>query len=152
MRSGLATFGGVAHRLETVGTKDGVRYVNDSKATNTDAAVTGVEGFEGGVHLIVGGYGLGAEIDALVIAAKERAVGAYTIGADGDRAADALAAAGVAVTRAGDMEAAVAAATRAARPGETVLLSPAAKSFDQYVDFEARGDHFRALARAAGAR
>ncbi len=152
VRSGLASFAGVAHRLESVGTRDGVRYVNDSKATNTDAAITGLRGFPGGVHLILGGYGLGADLGPLVAAVRERAVATYTIGADGDRAAEALTAAGVDVTRAGDMEAAVAAAAKAARPGDTVLLSPAAKSFDQYTDFEARGNHFRALARAAGAR
>ncbi len=148
--AGLTTFAGVAHRLELVGTKDGVRYVNDSKATNTDAAVTGLESFPGGVHVILGGRGLGAELDALVAAVRQRATAAYLIGEDAPRLAAALD--GVRVVDAGDLEAAVAAATKAARPGEAILLSPAAKSFDQYADFEARGDHFRALARAAGAR
>jgi UDP-N-acetylmuramoylalanine--D-glutamate ligase len=151
VREGLATFPGVAHRLEHVGTREGVRYVNDSKATNVDAAVTGLESFTGGVHVILGGRGLTGDLAPLVAAVRDRAAAAYLIGEAADALAAALAPAGVPVTVAGDLEAAVAAATAAARDGETVLLSPAAKSFDQYADFEARGDHFRALARAAGA-
>ncbi len=150
VRAGLASFGGVAHRLELVGTHDGVRYVNDSKATNVDAAVTGLGSFAGGVHVILGGRGLGTDLAPLVAAVRQRAKAAYLIGEDAPRLAEALD--GVPTVTAGDMEAAVAAAARAAEPGDTVLLSPAAKSFDQYADFEARGDHFRALARAAGAR
>ena len=75
--AGLTTFGGVAHRLELVGTRDGVRYVNDSKATNIDAAVTGLESFPGGVHVILGGRGLGADLAPLVAAVRERAAAAY---------------------------------------------------------------------------
>ncbi len=149
VRSGLSTFAGVAHRLETVADHNGVRFVNDSKATNVDAAVTGLESFDGGVHVILGGRGLAGDLGPLVAAVRERATAAYLIGESADALADALAPAGIPVTRAGDMEAAVAAAADAARRGEVVLLSPAAKSFDQYADFEARGDHFRTLARAA---
>jgi UDP-N-acetylmuramoylalanine--D-glutamate ligase len=150
--AGLATFRGVAHRLEDVGARDGVRYVNDSKATNVDAAVTGLAAFDGGVHVILGGRGLADDLTALVRAVSERVTAAYLIGETAPALADALAPTGVPVTDAGDLEAAVALATQAARAGEVILLSPAAKSFDQYADFEARGDHFRSLARAAGAR
>jgi UDP-N-acetylmuramoylalanine--D-glutamate ligase len=148
--AGLSTFGGVAHRLETVGTLDGVRYVNDSKATNVDAAVTGLTSFPGGVHVILGGRGLSGDLAPLHAALRDRATAAYLIGEAAAQLADELP--DVPHVVAGDMEAAIAAAGKAARPGETILLSPAAKSFDQYADFEARGDHFRALARAAGAR
>jgi UDP-N-acetylmuramoylalanine--D-glutamate ligase len=151
VRAGLRTFPGVAHRLELVGERDGVRYVNDSKATNVDAAVTGLQSFDGGVHVILGGRGLGADLGPLVAAVRDRAAAVYVIGESASALAEALAELTVGVTPAGDLEAAVAAATKAARPGDVVLLSPAAKSFDQYPDFEARGDHFRALARAAGA-
>ena len=127
------------------------RYVNDSKATNVDAAVTGLTSFAGGVHVILGGRGLGGDL------ARARRGGARSRRRRvPDRRGRAAARRGLACTSpwwsAGDLETAVAAATKAARPGETILLSPAAKSFDQYADFEARGDHFRALARAAGAR
>jgi UDP-N-acetylmuramoylalanine--D-glutamate ligase len=147
--AGLANFAGVAHRLEPVGERDGVRYVNDSKATNVDAAITGLTSFPGGVHVILGGRGLTGDVAPLVAAVRERAAAAYLIGESAVALAEALD--GVPHTISGDLEAAVAAATKAARPGETILLSPAAKSFDQYEDFEARGEHFRALAKAVGA-
>ncbi len=150
VRSGLASFAGVPHRLEEVGTVGGVSFVNDSKATNVDAAVTGLRGFEGGVHVILGGRGLTGDLAPLVTAVRERAAAVYLIGEAADALADALGGTGVPLARSGDMEAAVAAAAGAARPGEVVLLSPAAKSFDQYPDFEARGEHFRALVRALG--
>jgi UDP-N-acetylmuramoylalanine--D-glutamate ligase len=145
VRAGLAGFRGVAHRLELVAERDGVRYINDSKATNVDAAVTGLESFEGGVHVILGGRGLAGDLARLAEAVGRRAVAAYLIGEAEAALAEALAEAQVPLTRAGDLERALAAASAAARPGEVVLLSPAAKSFDQYPDFEARGDHFRAL-------
>lgn len=146
VRAGLESFAGVVHRLEEVASVGGVAYVNDSKATNVDAAVTGLRGFDGGVHVILGGRGLAGDLAPLVSAVRERASAAYLIGESAEQLADALATTGVPLVRSGDLEAAVAAAAAAARPGEVVLLSPAAKSFDQYPDFEARGDHFRALA------
>jgi UDP-N-acetylmuramoylalanine--D-glutamate ligase len=148
VRAALRSFAGVAHRLEEVATVGGVAYVNDSKATNVDAAVTGLRSFDGGVHVILGGRGVSGDLAPLVAAVGERATAAYLIGEGADVLAEALAPAGVPLRRAGDMERAVAAAAAAARPGEVVLLSPAAKSFDQYPDFEARGEHFRALVRA----
>jgi UDP-N-acetylmuramoylalanine--D-glutamate ligase len=143
--SALATFAGVAHRLEEIGTVDGVIYVNDSKATNVDAAVTGLRGFDGGVHVILGGRGVAGDLAPLVTAVRERAAGVYLIGEDAPVLAEALATAGVPLTDAGDLERALDTAALAAAPGEVVLLSPAAKSFDQYADYEARGEHFRAL-------
>ena len=147
--AGLRSFPGVAHRLELVAEHDGVRYVNDSKATNVDAAVTGLESFpERRVHVILGGRGLAGDLQPLIDAVRERAVAAYVIGEAADELAEVLE--GVPVIEAGDMERAVSAATAFASPGDTILLSPAAKSFDQYSDFEARGEHFRALALKLG--
>jgi UDP-N-acetylmuramoylalanine--D-glutamate ligase len=148
VRQGLRTFGGVAHRLEEVATRDGVLYVNDSKATNVDAAVTGLRSFEGGVHAILGGRGSADDLAPLVTAVRERARAVYLIGEAAPQLREALATTGVPLHDARDLERAVGEARAAARPGEVVLLSPAYKSFDQYRDFEARGDHFRALARA----
>ncbi len=145
VRDGLETFAGVAPRLEQVGVVDGVVYVNDSKATNVDAAVTGLRAFAGGVHVILGGRGLAGDLAPLVTSVRERGAAAYLVGEAAPQLAGALASTGVPVHASGDLEHAVAAAARAARPGETVLLSPACKSFDQYADFEVRGEHFRAL-------
>jgi UDP-N-acetylmuramoylalanine--D-glutamate ligase len=147
VRRGLETFAGVAHRLEEVAREGGVLYVNDSKATNVDAAVTGIRSFDGGVHVILGGRGVADDLAPLVTAVRERARAAYLIGESAPELRAALATTGVPLHDCGDLEHAVAAARRQARPGETVLFSPAYKSFDQYRDFEARGDHFRALAQ-----
>ncbi len=151
VRAGLEDFAGVAHRLEEVARADGVVYVNDSKATNVDAATTGLRSFAGGVHVILGGHGPDGDLASLVADVADRAVAAYLIGASAERLLPVLQAAGVRTEVSGDLERAVAAARVAARPGETILLSPAYKSFDQYADYEARGEHFRALATAAAA-
>jgi UDP-N-acetylmuramoylalanine--D-glutamate ligase len=149
VRAGLESFAGVAHRLEEVARARGVLFVNDSKATNVDAAVTGLRSFDAGVHAILGGRGHADDLAPLVTAVRERARAVYLVGEAAEELRGALAGAGVPVTDAGDLERAVDAASRAASPGEVVLLSPAYKSFDQYPDFEARGEHFRALAVAA---
>jgi UDP-N-acetylmuramoylalanine--D-glutamate ligase len=146
VREGLATFGGVAHRLEEVATHDGVLYVNDSKATNVASAIAGIESFEGGLHLILGGSAKAADYAPLAHPVAERARAVYLIGETGPEIGAALAGARVPLHECGDLERAVAAARAAARPGEVVLLSPACASFDQYADYEARGAHFRALA------
>jgi UDP-N-acetylmuramoylalanine--D-glutamate ligase len=140
---------GVEPRLEVVAERDGVLYVNDSKATNVDAAITGISSFAGGVHVILGGRHKGGDLRPLAAAVAERAVAAYLIGEAAPALAGALEPTGVALHVVGDLEAAVAAARAAARPGETVLLSPACTSFDQYSDFEARGRHFRELVTGA---
>jgi UDP-N-acetylmuramoylalanine--D-glutamate ligase len=145
VREGLATFGGVAHRLEEVATHHGVLYVNDSKATNVASAIAGIEAFAGGLHLILGGSGKHADYAPLAGPVAERARAVYLIGETADEIGAALRATGVPLHRCGDLERAVAAARRAARSGEVVLLSPACASFDQYSDYEERGAHFRAL-------
>jgi UDP-N-acetylmuramoylalanine--D-glutamate ligase len=149
---GLQTFGGVAHRLENVGSIGGVAYVNDSKATNVDSTLVALAAFTGGVHLILGGRGKAQDFTPLADPVADRCRAVYLIGEAADEISEALAGAGVELRRKGDLASAVRAASAAARPGETVLLSPACASYDQFSDFEARGNAFRALARALGLR
>ena len=144
LRAALAP-AGVAHRLEEVATHDGVLYVNDSKATNVASAIAGIESFEGGLHLILGGSAKAADYGPLARPVAERARAVYLIGETGPEIGAALAGTGVPLHDVHDLERAVAEARRAARAGEVVLLSPACASFDQYPDYEARGEHFRAL-------
>lgn len=145
---GLRSFAGVAHRLQTVARRDGVTFVNDSKATNVDSAIVALHSFTGGVHLIAGGRGKAQDFAPLAAPVAERCRAVYLIGEAAEEIAVALATTDVARRRCGELEAAVAAAARAATPGETVLLSPACASYDQFSDFEARGDRFRALVAA----
>lgn len=146
--AGLRSFAGVPHRLEAVRTRAGVQWVNDSKATNVDSAAVALRAFAGGVHLIAGGRGKRQDFSPLAPLVAERCAAVYLIGEAADELAGALAGTGVAIHQVGNLERAVAAAAGAARPGETVLLSPACASYDQFTDFEARGDHFRALVSA----
>ncbi|MGH2866013.1 MAG: UDP-N-acetylmuramoyl-L-alanine--D-glutamate ligase [Solirubrobacteraceae bacterium] len=143
--SGLRTFPGVAHRLELIAEIDGVAYVNDSKATNVASTLVALRSYAGGVHLIAGGRGKGQDFTPLATTVAERCTAVYLIGEAAADLAGALAPADVPLLELGDLESALRAAGAAARPGETVLLSPACASFDQYQDFEARGEHFRAL-------
>jgi len=147
VRAGLRTFPGVPHRLEEVARRDGVLYVNDSKATNVASALVALASFPpGSVHLIAGGRAKGEDYRALREAVAERTAAVYLIGEAAGELAAALRGAAE-LHRSGDLRTAVAAARAAARPGQVVLLSPAVASFDQYPDYEARGEHFRALAR-----
>ena len=145
VRNGLATFVGVAHRLEEVANVGGVLYVNDSKATNVASAVVALESFPAGVHMILGGRGKHGNYGPLADVVAARAGAVYLIGEAAAEIGEALAGTGVPLRDCGDLAAAVAAARAAARPGEVVLLSPACASYDQYRSFEERGDHFRAL-------
>jgi UDP-N-acetylmuramoylalanine--D-glutamate ligase len=145
---GLVTFAGVPHRLELITVRDGVSYVNDSKATNVASAVVALRSYAGGVHLIAGGTGKRQDFSELAPLVSQRCAAVYLIGQATDELADALAPAGVAIHRCGALEPAVTAAAAAATEGDTVLLSPACASYDQYENFEARGDHFRALVEA----
>jgi UDP-N-acetylmuramoylalanine--D-glutamate ligase len=144
----LRTFPGVPHRLEEVGSVKGVLYVNDSKATNVSSAVRGIEAFEGGVHAILGGSLKGGGFDGLREAVSARCRAAYLIGEATERLAEDLHGT-VPLRRCGDLETAMRAATEAAEPGDVILLSPACASFDQYRDYEERGEHFRKLLPAA---
>ena len=152
LAAGLRTFRAVPHRLEPVGSADGVRFVNVSRATNPDAAIAALDAYPAGVHLIAGGRAKGTAFDALAAAARAAVVRAYTVGEAGPEVAEAMRRAGVPAEECRTLEAAVAAAAARARPGETVLLAPACASFDQFSGYEERGEAFRAAARAAGAR
>jgi UDP-N-acetylmuramoylalanine--D-glutamate ligase len=143
--TGLRTFAGVRHRLERIAVKDGVTWVNDSKATNVASTLVALQAFAGGSHLIAGGRAKQQDFSPLAPLVAERCRAVYLIGEAAGELADALGPSGVPLRQAGDLEHAVATARAAARAGEIVLLSPACASFDQYPDFEARGDHFRAL-------
>jgi UDP-N-acetylmuramoylalanine--D-glutamate ligase len=143
----LRTFAGVPHRLEEVAQADGVAWINDSKATNVASARVGIEAFEGGVHLIAGGSLKGGGFEGLRDAVASRCKAVYLVGEASERLVADLEPTGVRLERCGDLERAVAAAGANATPGDVVLLSPACASFDQYDDFEARGAHFRELAR-----
>jgi UDP-N-acetylmuramoylalanine--D-glutamate ligase len=147
VRAGLRSFAGVAHRLEEVASRDGVLFVNDSKATNIASTEVALGAFvDGGpIHLILGGQGKGQDFTELRGAVERSCEAVYLIGQDTPVIAAALADLGVALEECGDLEHAVPAARLAARPGEVVLLSPACASFDQFADFEARGELFRAL-------
>ncbi len=145
---GLCTFAGVAHRLELIAVAQGVAYVNDSKATNVASALVALRSYASGVHLIAGGRGKQQDFTPLAPLVAERCPAVYLIGEASDDLAGALEPTGVELHRCGQLEAAVAAAARAAAAGDTVLLSPACASYDQYENFEARGAHFRALVEA----
>jgi UDP-N-acetylmuramoylalanine--D-glutamate ligase len=144
----LRTFEGVPHRIELVRELHGVRYVNDSKGTNVAAALRALASFpEERLHVVLGGRGKHEAYAPLAEAFKPGDV-AYVIGESADEMALALTDAGVPVERAGTLEVALAAASAVAAPRDVVLLSPACASFDQFRDFEARGDAFRALVEA----
>jgi UDP-N-acetylmuramoylalanine--D-glutamate ligase len=143
--TGLRTFAGVRHRLERIAVTDGVTWVNDSKATNVASTIVALQACPGGIHLIAGGRGKQQDFEPLAPLVAERCVAVYLIGEAAAELADALAPSGVRLHQAGDLERAVALARGAAVAGEIVLLSPACASYDQFTDFEARGDCFRAL-------
>jgi UDP-N-acetylmuramoylalanine--D-glutamate ligase len=148
VREGLRTFAGVPHRLEQVAEIGGVRFVNDSKATNVASAVVGISAFEGGVHVILGGSEKAESFVPLVEPVSERCTACYLIGATSDRLAAELApvlSAGVELHRCADLEDAVRRAAAAASGGEAVLLSPACASFDSFENFEHRGERFREI-------
>lgn len=141
----LASFPGLPHRMERVATRGGVLFVNDSKATNPDSAAPALGAFPT-IHWILGGLAKTKELGAC-----EPYLGhvksAYTIGEAGPMFARLLDGK-VPVKQCGELERAVGAAAEAAEAGEVVLLSPACASFDQFKDFEARGQAFRAAVEA----
>ncbi len=143
--SALKTFGGLPHRMERVRERNGVLFVNDSKATNPTSTAPALAAYPA-VHWILGGLAKTDELDACA-PHFSHVKAAYTIGEAGPMFAQLLAP-HMAVTQSVTMEAAVAQAAAAAQPGEAVLLSPACASFDQFRDYEARGDAFRAAVEA----
>jgi UDP-N-acetylmuramoylalanine--D-glutamate ligase len=154
IRSAAANFRGVEHRLELVTTIEGVRYVNDSQGTQPDAVIAALRAFEPPIVLIAGGRGKDLDLGQLPAVVAERAAAAILIGETGPELEARFRAAGLRTTeRARSMDEAVSMATRLAREalgptpiGEvaSVLLSPAAASFDMFTDYEHRGRAFKA--------
>jgi len=139
---GLREFRGVPHRLELVAEVGGVRYVNDSKATNVAAALRALSAYEDEpVRLILGGSRKGEDFEPLAAALGPNVGAVYVIGETADELARAI----PDTIRAGDLGTAVERAAAAAQPGEVVLLSPACASYDQFRDFEERGEEFKRL-------
>jgi UDP-N-acetylmuramoylalanine--D-glutamate ligase len=142
----LRTFPGVPHRLELVAEIDGVRYVNDSKATNTAAARRGIAAYAlEPLRLILGGSLKGESFAQLALALPETVRSIDLIGDATEELVLALDFAGRRYRRAGDLGTALALISAEAERGDVVLLSPACASYDQYRNFEERGDHFRRL-------
>lgn len=147
---GIASFPGLAHRAQDVALREGVRFINDSKATNADAAARAMGVFEHFVW-IAGGIAKSGGIEDLA-PLFPRIEKAFLIGRDGEAFAKRLSEAGVANEYVGTLEQAVPAAFAAAQGhSNVVLFSPATASFDQFPNFEARGERFAALARGEGA-
>jgi UDP-N-acetylmuramoylalanine--D-glutamate ligase len=144
IRSAVAGFAAVEHRLEFVAEKRGVAYYNDSKATNVDATMKAVESFAGGVHLILGGKDKNSDYSLLAPLLRKRVKAVYTIGSAAEKIERQLDGV-VKMVTAGTMDAAVTAAAKVAVEGDTVLLAPACSSFDQFENYEHRGRAFREL-------
>jgi UDP-N-acetylmuramoylalanine--D-glutamate ligase len=142
---GIRTFRGVPHRLELVRERAGVRWVNDSIATNTFAVRRGVEAFDAPVRLILGGRAKGEDFRPFAQALPRNVVSIHLVGEASGELATALEAAGRDYERAGTLARAVEQSAREAKPGDVVLLSPACASYDQYANFEERGEDFRGL-------
>jgi UDP-N-acetylmuramoylalanine--D-glutamate ligase len=143
-------FAGVPHRLETVRDLAGVRFVNDSQATIPEAAIAGLEAFEAPIVVIAGGKDKGLDYAPFADAMAVRSHAAVLIGETADEL-ERLIGDRVTVRRAREMDEAVEMAAGLARPGDVVLLAPAAASFDMFVNYAARGDAFRAaVARLGG--
>jgi UDP-N-acetylmuramoylalanine--D-glutamate ligase len=143
---GLRTYPGLPHRMERIREKDGVLYVNDSKATNPTSTAPALAAYPA-IHWILGGQAKTNELDACVPHLGHVKT-AFTIGRDSATLAHILREKGVAVSQSVTLDQAVWRASATAKPGETVLLSPACASFDQFRDYEDRGDQFRALVGA----
>ncbi|EDZ44339.1 MAG: UDP-N-acetylmuramoyl-L-alanine--D-glutamate ligase [Planktotalea sp.] len=141
IEAGFASYPGLPHRSQIVADVDGVTYVNDSKATNVDSAAKALGAFKK-IRWICGGLEKEGGVEALANAADE-VLKAYVIGREASRFAMQLA--GVKTEVCTSMEEAVARAMEDSSEGETVLLAPAAASFDQYDSFEKRGEHFAQL-------
>jgi UDP-N-acetylmuramoylalanine--D-glutamate ligase len=148
--SGIRSFQGVEHRIEFVAEVQGVRYYNDSKATNVDATLKALDSFPGRILVILGGKDKDSDYTQLRTALRKKAVLALLIGAAADKIEKQIEGS-VAIRRSGTLESAVDAAFRAAHAGDVVLLAPACASFDQFENFEHRGRVFKELVRRLAA-
>ena len=143
----LATFEALPHRLQRVGERAGVTYYDDSKSTTPEAALTALAAFDTQLLVILGGYDKGSDLRPLAQSAARRARFVACIGKTGRGIADAVISAGGRAEFCDDLTAAVARCRQEARAGDTVLLSPACASWDQFTDYRARGRLFARLVR-----
>jgi UDP-N-acetylmuramoylalanine--D-glutamate ligase len=141
---GVRSFTGVEHRLEFVAEIGGVRFYNDSKATNVDATRKALDAFPGRILIILGGKDKGSDYTVLQAPLREKAILALLIGAAASKIEKQIAGS-VAIEQAGTIERAVETAAHAARPGDVILLAPACASFDQFQNYEHRGRVFKEL-------
>ncbi len=146
VQAGLDRYPGLAHRIESAGIVRGVEYVNDSKATNVDSTIVALKAFARGVWLIAGGRGKGVSYAPMVEASLGRVEAVLTIGEDAPLLAEAYRG-HAEVVDCGELAGALKVAFERARPGDVVLLSPACASYDQFNNFEERGERFKALVR-----
>ncbi len=142
----IAEFRGVEHRLEFVSEHHGVKYFNDSKATNVDATIKALESFPGNVVLILGGKDKGSDYTTLSPLLRERVKQVLVIGAAAEKIERQLTGV-VPLERCGDLDGAIRRAPEITAPGDVVLLAPACASFDQFKNYEHRGRVFKALVR-----
>jgi UDP-N-acetylmuramoylalanine--D-glutamate ligase len=144
IRRTLREFAGVEHRIEFVNEIDGIRFVNDSKGTNSDAAIKAIEAIPAPIFLIAGGYDKGSDFSELIDAFPGKVEMAFLMGKTASKIKEAAESKGFTKTIIlKDMDACVREAFRQAKPGTTVLLSPACASWDMYDNFEQRGRHFK---------
>ncbi len=145
IREGLATFPGVAHRLELVRIVNGIKFVNDSKGTNPESVLNALEAFPGEeIILIAGGRAKGSDFRKLALRIKERVKAVVLLGEARPLIKDALQQVGYKkVCEVSSLEEAVRTAAELARPGDVVLLSPACASWDMFRNFEERGRIFK---------
>jgi UDP-N-acetylmuramoylalanine--D-glutamate ligase len=140
----VQNFRAVEHRLEYVATDNGVEYYNDSKGTNVDAAAKAIAAFSGCIHLILGGKDKNSNYADLSDLLRKRVKAVYTIGAAAEKIESQIRGI-VPIVHCETLDKAVAAARKAAHPGDVVLLSPACSSFDQFENYEHRGQVFKEL-------
>jgi len=144
IRQAVQNFKAVEHRLEFVATVDGVDYYNDSKATNVDATIKALESFPANIHLILGGKDKGSDYTVLNDLLRQRVKCVYTIGAAAAKIESQIKAE---IVPAETLESAIRKAHAAAQPGDVVLLAPACASFDQFKNYEHRGQVFKEIVR-----
>jgi UDP-N-acetylmuramoylalanine--D-glutamate ligase len=148
IRQAVRDFKAVEHRLEFVATIGGVDYYNDSKATNVDATIKALESFPSNLHLILGGKDKGSDYSVLNDLLRQRVKRVYTIGAAAAKIESQIQ--GVELVHAETLENALRKVNAAAQPGDVVLLAPACASFDQFKNYEQRGQVFKGIVRGLG--
>ncbi len=152
IRKALGNFEGVEHRLEPCGTVDGVRWINDSKATNVNSTWYALESMPRDTILILGGKDKGNDYSEILPLVKEKVKAIVCMGKDNSKLLSFFGPHGIEMYDTHSMDEAVARCAALARPGDTVLLSPCCASFDLFTSYENRGELFKAAVAALGAR